>query len=158
MIFSKISLVTSHGAFSTRLHFTAGNTPCRKINQSTTSIHSEPGVLVFRTAQVENTRLKCSGDVSLLGNELGDNDRAARVLFVQHPREQGECFWRNHSPCSRGCWTNNTRADGHYSHYNTKLTNSRYFHGNSHRIALTEPQSRPSCSWKSSEHCHPLCT
>ena len=68
MIFSKISLVTSHGAFSTRLHFTAGNTPCRKINQSTTSIHSVPSVLVFRTAQVENTRLKCSGDVSL-GNE-----------------------------------------------------------------------------------------
>ena len=63
MIFSKISLVTSQGAFSTRLHFTAGNTPCRKINQSTTSIHSVPSVLVF-----ENTRLKCSGDV-LLGNE-----------------------------------------------------------------------------------------
>ena len=20
-------------------------------------------------------------------------------------------FWRNHSPCSRGCWTNNTRAN-----------------------------------------------
>ena len=68
MIFSKISLVTSHGAFSTRLHFTAGNAPCRKINQSTTSIHSVPSVLVFRTAQVENARLKCSGDVSL-GNE-----------------------------------------------------------------------------------------
>ena len=68
MIFSKISLVTSHGAFSTRLDFTAGNTPCRQINQSTTSIHSVPCVLVFRTAQVENTRLKCSGDVSL-GNE-----------------------------------------------------------------------------------------
>ena len=68
MRFSKISLVTSHGAFSTRLDFTAGNTPCRKINQSTTSIHYVPSVLVFRTAQVENTRLKCSGDVSL-GNE-----------------------------------------------------------------------------------------
>ena len=68
MIFSKISLVTSHGAFSTRLDFTAGNTPCRQINQSTTSIHSVPCVLVFRTTQVENTRLKCSGDVSL-GNE-----------------------------------------------------------------------------------------
>ena len=68
MIFSKISLVTSHGAFSTRFDFTAGNTPCPKINQSTTSIHSVPSVLVFRTAQVENTRLKCSGDVSL-GNE-----------------------------------------------------------------------------------------
>ena len=68
MIFSKISLVTSHGAFSTRLDFTAGNTLCRKINQSTTSIHSVPSVLVFRTAQVENTRLKCSGDVSP-GNE-----------------------------------------------------------------------------------------
>ena len=125
MIFSKISLVTSHGAFSTRLHFTAGNTPwyvhvslewyfiyllflasvhgftyetndffysvitfsyikcfvhsytvdvvftlsyVKKINQSTTNIHSVPSVLVFRTAQIENTRLKCSGDVSL-GNE-----------------------------------------------------------------------------------------
>ena len=60
MIFSKISLVTSHGAFSARFDFTAGNTPCRKINQSTMSIHSVPSVLVFRTAQVENTRLKCS--------------------------------------------------------------------------------------------------
>ena len=65
MIFSKISLVTPHGAISTRFDFTAGNTPCQKINQSTTSIHSVPSVLVFRTAQVENTRLKCSGDVSL---------------------------------------------------------------------------------------------
>ena len=65
MIFSKISLVTSHGAFSTRLDLTVGNTTCRKINQSTTSIHSVPSVLVFRAAQVENTRLKCSGDVSL---------------------------------------------------------------------------------------------
>ena len=71
MIFSKISLVTSHGAFSTRLDFTAGNTPCRKINQSKTSIHSVPNVLVFRTAQVENIRLKCSGDVSL-GNECNN--------------------------------------------------------------------------------------
>ena len=43
---------------------------------------------------------------------LGDNDRAARVLFV--------------------IWT------GHYSHYNTKLANSRYFHGNSCHIARTE--------------------
>ena len=60
MIFSKISLVTSHGAFSTRFDCTAGNTLCRKINQSTTSIHSVPSVLVFRTAQVENTRLKSS--------------------------------------------------------------------------------------------------
>ena len=59
MIFSKISLVTSHGAFSTRLDFIDGNTPCRKINQSTTSIHSVPSVLVFRTAQVENTRNEC---------------------------------------------------------------------------------------------------
>ena len=25
-----------------------------------------------------------------MGLFLGDNDRAARVLFVQHPREQGE--------------------------------------------------------------------
>ena len=49
--------------------------------------------------------------------DLGDNDRAARVFFIQHPREQGEWWsqnqsvWRNYSPCSRGCWTNNTRAD-----------------------------------------------
>ena len=26
----------------------------------------------------------------VVGLYLGDNDRAARVLFVQHPREQGE--------------------------------------------------------------------
>ena len=44
---------------------------------------------------------------------------------------------------------------GHYSHYNTKLTNSRYFHRNSYRIALIESPSRSSCSWKSSEHFHP---
>ena len=35
---------------------------------------------------------------------------------------------------------------------------SRYFHRNSYRIALSVPPLRPSCSWKSSEHCHPLCT
>ena len=66
MIFSKISLVTSHGAFLTRFDFTARNTPCRKINQSTASMQFVPSVLVF-----ENTRLsvrQCSGDVSL-GNE-----------------------------------------------------------------------------------------
>ena len=49
----------------------------------------------------------------------GNNDRSARVLFVQHPREQGEWlrqnlatlgFWLHHSPCSLGCWTNNTLA------------------------------------------------
>ena len=44
MIFSKISPVTSHGAFSTRFDLTAGNTPCRKINQSMTSIHSVPSL------------------------------------------------------------------------------------------------------------------
>ena len=27
---------------------------------------------------------------------LGDNDRAARVLFIQHPREQGE--WCSQNP------------------------------------------------------------
>ena len=52
----------------------------------------------------------------------GNNDRSARVLFVQHPREQGEWLRQNpryarvltasfdHSPCSLGCWTNNTLA------------------------------------------------
>ena len=60
IIFSKISLVTSHGAFSTWFYFTAGNTPCRKINQSTKRIHSVPSVLVFWTEQVETARLKCS--------------------------------------------------------------------------------------------------
>ena len=48
----------------------------------------------------------------------GNNDRSARVLFVQHSREQGErirqnphysrVIWLHHSPCSLGCWTNNT--------------------------------------------------
>ena len=42
----------------------------------------------------------------------GNNDRSARVLFVQHPREQGEYarVLTAHSPCSLGCWTNNTLA------------------------------------------------
>ena len=40
-------------SFSTWFDFIAGNTSCRKINQSTMSIHSVPSVLVFRTAQVE---------------------------------------------------------------------------------------------------------
>ena len=56
----------------------------------------------------------------------GNNDRSALVLFVQHPREQGEWlgsrandyvktlatlgFWLHHSLCSLGCWTNNTLA------------------------------------------------
>ena len=65
IIFSNISLVTSHGAFSTRFDFTAGNSPCQKINQSSTHIHFVPSVLVFWTEQVENVGLKCSGDVSL---------------------------------------------------------------------------------------------
>ena len=61
-------------------------------------------------------------------------------------------------PAPEGAGQTTPEQTCHYSHYNTKLTNSRYFHGNLHRKALTEPQSRPSCSWKSSEHCHPLCT
>ena len=93
---------------------------------------------------------------------LGDNDRAARVLFVQHPREQGEWCSQNPSviirPAPEGAGRTTPEQTGHYSHYYTKLTNSRYFHGNSYRIALIEPPSRPSCSWKSSEHCHPRCT
>ena len=59
-------------------------------------------------------------------SQLGDNDRAARVLFVQHPREQGE--W---CPAPEGAGRTTPEQTGHYSHYNTKLTNSRYFHGNS---------------------------
>ena len=59
-------------------------------------------------------------------------------------------------PAPEGAGRTTPEQTGHYSHYNTKLTNSRYFHGNLHRIALTELPSRPSCSWKSSEHCHPL--
>ena len=39
----------------------------------------------------------------------GNNDQSARVLFVQHPREQGQ-WLLHHSPCSLGCWTNNTLA------------------------------------------------
>ena len=39
----------------------------------------------------------------------GNNDRSARVLFIQHPREQGE-WLLHHSPCSLGCCTNNTLA------------------------------------------------
>ena len=88
---------------------------------------------------------------------LGDNDRAARELFVQHPREQGEWCSQNPSvardfgviicPAPEGAGRTTPEETGHYSHYNTKLTKSRYFHGNSYRIALTEPPARPSCSW-----------
>ena len=58
-------------------------------------------------------------------------------------------------PAPGGAGRTTPEQTGHYSNYNTKLTNSRYLHGNSHHIALTEPQSSPSCSWKFSEHCHP---
>ena len=61
-------------------------------------------------------------------------------------------------PAPEGAGRTTPEQTGHSSHYNTKLTNVPYCHGNSNRIALTEPPSRPSCSWKSSEHCHPLCT
>ena len=67
-IFSKISLVTSYGAFPTRFDFTAGNSPCRKINQSTMSIHSVP-VSWFSEQRKSKTPgwsvRQCSGDVSL---------------------------------------------------------------------------------------------
>ena len=46
---------------------------------------------------------------------------------------------------------------GHDSNHNTKLANSRYFHGNPCRIALTEPPPLSSCYKKSSDHCQPLC-
>ena len=37
--------------------------------------------------------------------DLGDNDQAARVFYATLG------FWRNHLPCVRGCWMNNTRTD-----------------------------------------------
>ena len=48
--------------------------------------------------------------------QLGGNDRSVRVFFLQHRgsrindavrtrAQQG--FWSYHSPCFRGCWTNN---------------------------------------------------
>ena len=68
MIFSKISLVTSHGAVFDSVRLNCWKYTMSK-NQPINDEHSLcPSVLVFRTAQVENTRLKCSGDVSL-GNE-----------------------------------------------------------------------------------------
>ena len=60
-------------------------------------------------------------------------------------------------PAPEGAGRTVSEQHGHYSHYNTKISNSRYFHENSCRIALTEPPSWPSRSWKCSEHCHPLC-
>ena len=84
---------------------------------------------------------------------------------TQYTREQGEWCSQNPSvvdviirPAPEGAGRTTPEQTGHYSHYNTKLTNSRYFRGNSYRIALGEPPSRPSCSWKFSEHCHPLCS
>ena len=80
---------------------------------------------------------------------LGNNDRSARV------RSGFDCIIRL---APEGAGRTTPEQTGHYSHYNTKLTNSRCFPGNSYRIALSEPQSWPSCSCRSSEHCHPLCT
>ena len=54
-------------------------------------------------------------------------------------------------PAPEGAGRTTPEQTGHYSHYNTELANSQYLH----RIALIEP---PFSSWKSSEHCHPLCT
>ena len=68
------------------------------------------------------------------------------VDCVSITREQGE-----------GAGQTTPEQTGHYFHYDTKLANSRYFHGNSCRIPLTELLSQPSCSWKSREYCHPFC-
>ena len=79
---------------------------------------------------------------------LGANDRAASVLFVQHPRKQGEWCSQHpsvvrvfgviirHAPEDAGRTT--PKQTGHFSHYNTKLANSRFFQWNSCHIALTE--------------------
>ena len=104
--------------------------------------------------------------------DLGDNDRAARVLFVEPPDWAGQMMQSKREskavrsqgfdviirPAPDGAGRTTSQQTGHYSYYNVKLTNSPYFHGNAYRIVLTEPLSRPSCSWKSSEHCQPLCT
>ena len=63
----------------------------------------------------------------------GNNDRSTRVLFVQHPREQGESLRQNpryalhHSPCSLGCWTNNTLA--------ARPASPKHLPGSNHRFA-----------------------
>ena len=77
---------------------------------------------------------------------------------MQSKTERSEGFDVIIRPAPEGAGRTTPEQTGHYSHCNTKLTNSRYFHGNAYRIALTEPPSWPSCTWKSSEHCHPLCT
>ena len=99
---------------------------------------------------------------------LGDNDRAARVLFVQHPRAQGE--WCSQNPSVVRVLTLSfallPRVLGEQHPITPVIIpiitrNSQIrdiFTWTSYRIALTEPPSRPSCSWKSIEHCHPLCT
>ena len=69
---------------------------------------------------------------------LGDNGRAVRLLFVQHPREQGEGFDAIIRPSLEGAGWTTPEQTGHYSHDNTKLANSRYFQGNSSHIALTD--------------------
>ena len=78
--------------------------------------------------------------------------------MMQSKPERSEGFDVIIHPAPEGAGRTTPEQTGHYSHYNKKLSNLPYFHGNSYRIALTKPPSRPSCSWKSSEHCHPLCT
>ena len=63
--------------------------------------------------------------------------------MMQSKPERNEGFDVIIRPGPEGAGQTTPEQTGHYFYYNTKLTNSRYFHGNSYRIALTEPPSRP---------------
>ena len=79
---------------------------------------------------------------------LKDNDRATRVFFVQHPREQGE--WCNQNPERNEVFGVIIRPapeqTNHYSHYNTKLGISCRISMNGH-LFLGSPKSTPLCFW-----------
>ena len=71
MIFSKISLVTSHGSFWTRFDFTAGNTPCRKSTNQWRAFTLSPMSWFSKQSKSKTpcwSVQQCSGDV-LPGNE-----------------------------------------------------------------------------------------
>ena len=51
--------------------------------------------------------------------------------MMQSKPERGEGFDVIIRPAPEGAGRTTPEQTGHYSHYNTKLTNSRYFHGNS---------------------------
>ena len=80
---------------------------------------------------------------------LGDNDWGGAGVVCEAPEwsrrmmqlkpERSESFYGTIRPGTEGALQTTPEQPGHYSHYNTKLANSRYFHWKLCCIALNEP-------------------